>query len=296
MRNIYILAFVLLISLSAKAQFPSEKAIASPTNDKLGLYFWKKSVTIVECDVVGVYKQEEIQKIARSSQVGDLFRVILNDATEVVIEFLDFVKANDTPTEEFYLFNSKAGKSDTDGKKRTGELPVNKRRYFKITRDLLDKAAMVENYYGSSLSLGVLSLPFRYRPQNGFKDVSGTFNLGAGLGIRLPHLQSRRFRYSILAAFTVSNTVLDESVITQSVADLSKVNNLSAFSFSVGFLAEYEKVQAGLFFGCDRISRLNDLKFDWVHQGKPWISIGFGLAIFSNEKESDNSIGRQVNR
>jgi hypothetical protein len=66
---------------------------------------------------------------------------------------------------------------------------------------------------------------------------------------------------------------------------LASTNNFTAFSFSLGILAEYQRVQAGIFLGWDRIGKLNQREFDWQYQGKPWISVGFGFAIFSGQKE-----------
>jgi hypothetical protein len=53
---------------------------------------------------------------------------------------------------------------------------------------------------------------------------------------------------------------------------------------------KYQKVQAGIFIGWDRIGKLNQREFKWQYQGKSWISVGFGFAIFSGQKEKvDNT-------
>lgn len=165
--------------------------------------------------------------------------------------------------------------------------------YFKVSIEDLDANAINNDKISGGLTLGVINFPFKYRPQSGKGDFSGSFNFGAAIGYKLPHYNSRKFNYSVLSGYSISNINADSSSVERNADKLKTTNNFTAFSFSLGVLVEYEKVQAGLFIGWDRLSRINHNEFGWIYQGAPWLSVGFGLSIFSTEKPADNTTSTQ---
>jgi len=54
-------------------------------------------------------------------------------------------------------------------------------------------------------------------------------------------------------------------------------------------MVEYQNIQAGVFVGWDHIGRINQNTYGWIYQSKPWISVGFGYAIFTKEKSKEKS-------
>ncbi|MEM8907938.1 MAG: hypothetical protein AAGD05_08850, partial [Bacteroidota bacterium] len=136
-----------------------------------------------------------------------------------------------------------------------------------------------------SLAFGIINFPFKARFAEDRFDFSGAFNFGAAIGYKFKHKSYRKFNFSVLTGYSISTVVLDSVSVRQNAKDLSATNNFTAFSFSTGLLFEYEKVQAGIFLGWDFLNRINQDRYGWKYQGTPWLSVGFGYSIFSNEKE-----------
>ena len=260
---------------------------------KIGLYKWKESVFIEPCNIDGT---DLVGATETTTIAGQRFRVLkIIDGAEAIIQILDYTKKT-TPgsariydaTTDFFRYNFKGTSSEF------ASLPdeqVNSRNYgqdqayFKVGLSLIDDLSFRDSKISGSLAAGIINFPFKYRPQKGNVDFTGSFNFGAGIGYTFPHKSWRQFTHSVLSGYSISNIVLDSSSTNRNQSKLASVNNFSAFSFSLGYLIQYQKVQAGFFIGWDRLSKINQMQFEWQYQGKPWVSVGFGLAIFSNQKE-----------
>ncbi len=260
---------------------------------KIGLYKWKEAVRIKPCSING--SSDPIPEI--TSMVGQKFRVLHIDSV-AIIQILDYTKRGKSKTKKvipetyFYKYNFKG---DTSSYKRLSDDEVNSRiygdnqAYFKVKEELIDQYATKESTNVSSLGAGVINFPFKYRPQKGKTDFSGAFNFGAGIGYTFKHKSWRQYTHSIISGYSISNIVLDSSNTNKNQGKLASTNNFTAFSFSLGYLIQHQKVQAGIFIGWDWLNKINQNEFDWRYQGKPWISIGFGFAIFSEQKEKEDS-------
>jgi len=156
-------------------------------------------------------------------------------------------------------------------------------KYFLVNISDIEKYAIRTGRYAGSLAIGVLNLPFKFRPQRR-SDFSGGFNLGVAVGYKMPHNVNRKTSVSILGGFSLSTQNIDTTTIKRNLSLVQGVNNLSSLSYSLGGIIEYENAQVGLFFGLDLLNRINQSNFGWVYQGKPWISFGIGYSIFSKEK------------
>ncbi len=259
---------------------------------KIGKYRWSESVIITNCSIDGTESDEGVI----TSNVGQKFRVINILENLAIIQILDYtekVKEDNSariikPNSEFYKYNFRGSKTDFNN---LADEDVNARnygdrqRYFSVETRLIEKYAMDESVVGGTLAAGVINFPFKYRPQKDNKDFSGAFNFGAGIGFTFRHKKWRQLTHAIISGYSISNIVLDSPSVSKNADKLANTNNFSAFSFSLGYLIQYQQVQAGLFVGWDRLSNINQVEYDWNHQGKPWLSVGFGLAIFSGQKE-----------
>lgn len=261
-----------------------------------GLYKWTTVVLMMPCLHNGSKETADSAKVL--SLVGQKFRVLyVSNDNKAVIQILDYTKktkcsAKTTQTKvydatpNFFKYNYK-GKPD--GYTNLEATDVNSRnygsnqRYFLVDVSYIDAFAVKETKVGLALTTGVINFPFKYRPQKNKADFSGAFNFGAAIGFTLPHKQWRKFTHSVISGYSISEIVLDSASTDKNQKQLSSTNNFSAFSFSLGYLVQYQSVQAGIFVGVDRLSRINQEHYGWHYQGKPWISIGFGLAIFSKE-------------
>ena len=271
------------------------------SNSRIGLYIWKQAVMIQPADVNGTALNNgatpPVNDQPIASKSGQKFRVLqlVSNNTLAVIQVLDYTEKNTKTrkykaTSDFYKYNFKGTAGLYTG--LTDEA-VNSRSYgtnqayFTVPIGIItdETLAIKEDKIGGALAAGVINFPFKYRPQKGMADFSGAFNFGAGIGYKFPHKSWRQFSYSIMSGYSISNVVLDSSNSNKNQGKLASTNNFTAFSFSIGFLAEYQRVQAGIFLGWDRISKINQREFEWQYQGKSWISVGFGFAIFSAQKE-----------
>lgn len=276
---------------------------------KIGLYKWREVVFIQPCYINGDNYTTTTTNAAgiavtvtvpeTTTKAGQKFRVLkIIDGANAIIQVLDYTKETTGPkkyqaTPDFYKYNFRGTIVEYNS---LTEEAINSRNYgihqayFRVGVSILDELAVKESTVGGSLAAGVINFPFKYRIQKGNADFSGAFNFGAGIGYTFPHLSWRSFSHSIISGYSISNIVLDSSNSNKNQDKLASTNNFAAFSFSLGYLVQYQKVQAGIFLGWDRLSKINQNEFDWQYQGKPWISIGFGLAIFSGQKEkSDNN-------
>lgn len=264
-------------------------------NSKIGLYKWKEAVLIKHCNIDGT----EIPQPEVITKSGQMFRVLkIIEGSEVIIQILDYTESITSgkrrtyqPTADFFKYNFIGTTVDFDSLTEEQVISKNygqRQAYFKVGITLIDQHATKESYITGSLAAGVINFPFKYRPQKGNSDFSGSFNFGAGIGYTFKHKIYSPYTHSIISGYSISNIVLDASNVKKNQDKLETTNNFTAFSFSLGYLIQYQSVQAGIFIGWDRISKINHLEFDWQYQGKTWISVGFGLAIFSSQKEKSN--------
>ncbi|MES2648176.1 MAG: hypothetical protein V4717_14970 [Bacteroidota bacterium] len=259
---------------------------AAEETDRIGLYFWKHARTMKSCHING-----DLDDGSQASEPGQKFQVIEIIKDSAIIKILDYTKKKDDKTLElspkFFVYNYKADRTvytNSATENRMARAYGANQLYFKIPVIDLDKYAVREEIIKASLAAGIINFPFKYRPQKDNKDFTGSFNFGAGVGYTFSHKSWRTFTHSVLSGYSISNIVLDAASVTKNAEKLESTNNFTAFSFSLGYMVQYDKVQAGIFLGWDNISKITHNEFNWVYQGKPWISVGFGLAIFSGEK------------
>lgn len=292
MRYVFYKVVIVLLILSSECFGQSEE------NIKIGLYQWSEVVIIKRCDIHGVDLSRPDSLLL--SKVGQKFRVIsLLDNGFAVIKILDYtnIRKNytsdssrkkakfDLPVQEYFQYNYLGSDTSYFDEKSKGGIYYNNQAYFKIKVKVIDDCAVKETRIGGSFAAGVINFPFKYRPQKGNTDFSGAFNFGAGLGYTFAHKTQTQFTQSIISGYSISNIILDSASTIRNQGELASTNNFTAFSFSIGYVIEYQKVQAGLFLGIDMINKINQKQFGWQYQNKPWISVGLGVAIFSGEKE-----------
>ncbi len=295
--NLYTLSLILAIVLNDKESNGQAK--------KIGLYKWNESVIIQPSDING----GALAAPKLETEPGQKFRVIaikINKTTTkniAVIKFLDytsykrqllFFNKRLIADPRFYKFNysntPEIYKLLDDPKKNSRNYGADQ-RYFTVELTEIDSLAskVLPTKVGGALAFGIINFPFKYRTKKNSNDFTGAFNFGAALGYKLPHRTYHNFTYSLLSGYSISNVVLDSASTGKNQSKLASTNNFTAFSFSLGFLVEYQKVQAGVFIGWDQINRINQNQFEWQYQGKPWLSVGFGYSIFAPQTTKADS-------
>lgn len=266
----------------------------------IGKYFWNDAIMMEEAeDISGRGTGKYVV-----SKSGQKFIVISDhpDSLTVTLKVLDYTVKNKDKndslnklyeaTGDFYKYNYKGTSSEY---KKLSSHDVNSRnysdsqKYFLVSKSILKAHSTKYTKTRLSLAFGALSFPFKFRIQKNTIDFSSGFNMGAAIGIRLPHYSFREFTHTFLTAYSFSTINIDSTAATRNHDLLTTTNNFSAFTFSLGYMIEYDNIQAGIFVGCDHIGRINQNTYGWIYQSKPWISVGFGYAIFTKEKSKEIS-------
>jgi hypothetical protein len=148
--------------------------------------------------------------------------------------------------------------------------------YFTITKAQLDFKAVLIKKSDIDLVVGTIITPIklRFSPFDFSKDIS----VGSTFGIKYNLNQDKQSAVAFLIGTGISSISVDSFSThgrTQKSADLL------AFTPSIGGVIEMGNAQVGIFLGVDFISNVNQLKYDWIYQGKPWLSFGIGYSMFS---------------
>ncbi len=120
-----------------------------------------------------------------------------------------------------------------------------------------------------------LRFPWRNSRTNEFefsKDVS----IGTAIGYRFGISEFNPYYLSPVATIGISDISID-SANTNGM--IKKPINVAGFTWSVGVVAEFGKMQFGIFGGADYVSK--NSSYHWVNQNTTWISIGIGYQLFS---------------
>lgn len=122
------------------------------------------------------------------------------------------------------------------------------------------------------LSVGLLTLPFKARPQDKFS-FDTEFNLNTTLNFYLFRVYNSSFNLQIGTGIGDMNLNPSNSEIEE-----KKSQNVSTLSLFGGAMISYKKVQAGLYIGVDHIN--NQAQYQWKHNGNLWFGFGVGFNVF----------------
>lgn len=121
-------------------------------------------------------------------------------------------------------------------------------------------------------------LPFKLRPQYGVFSKDLTLS---GMG-GLKHNIRRNQDASISAVIGVGiSSITVDSISTR--GEFRSTAEQAAITISTGLVTKWRHLQFGAFIGWDHLSQAERL--GWKHQGAPWVGLGIGLAVFTEEKE-----------
>ncbi|WP_323787661.1 hypothetical protein [Psychroserpens sp.] len=123
------------------------------------------------------------------------------------------------------------------------------------------------------ISIGILTLPFKARPQEEFA-FDTKFNLNSTLNVRLKKWNGISF-YSQLGAGVGSVNLNTGNA--NGISD-SEAQDVSILTFFSGVMLEYNKMQVGFYVGVDHIN--NQKNYDWHSHGNLWIGFGLGYNLF----------------
>jgi hypothetical protein len=238
---------------------------------------------------------------AQTEKVGQLFNLKANTNAVFIQKMLGIsnneIKTNDTimveqnvmfvvqsitPTSVFFYAKDFSELSNSDSKYKTNK---DKSFYY---NDLLFsmkiedyKVNAVDASFPDNIVLGLITLPYKLRPQNN-TSFDSEFNLNASLGVLVFGKFFGNTKLYIQAGSGLGSVSLNTSNAPGLNAD--QAQNVSCFTAFSGLMVQYKDVQAGFYFGGDWIK--NNSKYNWESQGKSWISLGIGFKVFTLAKKT----------
>jgi hypothetical protein len=250
MRYFYCFVFIVPICLYSQT--------SNDVTEKFKKYEFILECPIYKCDIEG----KIIDTSKMIAEIGSRFIVVYEEKDNCIIRFLLNTKRN------------KKAILDFKGKE------IENYKYYTIKKAQLDFKAISANFNNYSLAVGstITPLKLRFKPFTFSKD----FTIGPTIGIRYTPHEYSKISYSTLIGVGISSITLD-SFNTNGFLS----NNLETIAFtpSIGGMLEYGNSQVGVFIGLDLLNSSNDASNHFIYKGSPWISIGFGYAIFSNKQQ-----------
>lgn len=156
--------------------------------------------------------------------------------------------------------------------------------YFTIkASDFIETCVSYKKENG--VSFGALVMPIKLRFGDGVTktfDFSTDVGIGTSIGYRWGLHKTKEHNVNLLLGVGIS-AISADSLTTNGF--LEKTTTLAAFTPSLGLLFEFGRFQTGIFVGLDVIP--NEVGKQWVHQNIPWLSVGIGVQILSNDQQSD---------
>ena len=132
------------------------------------------------------------------------------------------------------------------------------------------------------LSVGLLTLPFKARPQDDFS-FDTEFNLSTTLNLNIAKIYNSKV--NLQGGAGIGSVNLNSS--NASGVEDGKAQDVATLNFFGGLMLEYKKVQAGIYAGVDQIN--NQSEYNWVHNGNLWFGFGIGFNVFKiSLGEKDN--------
>lgn len=163
-------------------------------------------------------------------------------------------------------------------------------KYFLISRGDLDSNCVktyATSWANSHFTIGLVTMPLKLRLGRDFS-FQGNLSLGTTAGVKKRISEYNPNYVNFLFGASIGTVDLD-SFNTKGKVPGQPINNMAVFSPSIGIVFEFGKAQAGIFYGWDIMARGNQVKYGWIYNKKPWISVGFGFSIFNIDSKSSEA-------
>ena len=230
--------------------------LQAQSTEKYKQYKFKLECPMFRCDING----KIIDSTQQIAEINSKFLLIYSERDECIIRFLVNTKRN-----------AKRNLNLTGHDKTTF-------RYYLIKQAQLDFKAEPADFKQWNLTVGnvVTPIKLRFNPFVFNKD----FTIGPTFGTKYKPNQYSLGSINMVLGIGISSVTLD-SLSTSGF--INKTQEYLAFTPSVGIMLEVRNSQFGIFSGFDLLSSASDVSKYYIYKKSPWISIGFGYAIFSSK-------------
>lgn len=254
--------------------------VHSQQTENTRIYEVMSNIPVVACDVIGNKLSNENTFSVPPYRAK--FALVRWKNDSVVVRFLTWSN-NDS-------LKSRFNESLVRYRGLSGDSVVRNNRYFLITKSDLDSNCIKVYNRGiknSVFTLGLVTMPMKLRLGKNF-DFQGNLSLGTTAGAKFRISKYNPNYLNLLFGASISTVTLD-SFSTGGRVSGQPITNMAVFSPSFGMVFEFGKAQAGIFYGWDFLNKSSQIQYQWIHDRRPWISIGFGVSIFSVESNSSNN-------
>jgi len=280
-------------------------------NLKTRVYEIKYNIAVFPCDITGrkiIFNNDSMH----TPPIGARFiliRPMTQNSDEYIIRYLVWNKKKSPILYNYYnkpwnqdslQWTSDTRNNSSGWRERSSNEDLRGESYSKIDKFFLVQHFDLDSncikiyptgFQSAVFTVGMVTMPVKLRLGNSF-EFQGNLSLGstAGVKMRISHVNPNFI--NLLFATSISTVTLD-SFNTKGKLNAQPLNNMAAFSPSFGLVFEFGKAQAGLFYGWDILNKSTQVKYDWVYNKKPWISIGFGFSILNVDGKSEKQPTRQ---
>ncbi len=240
-------------------------------------YEFKFAVQLNECDALGV----------------------INANKEIINKGTDFYVEQILSSGDYVIHILKYKKiSKTTG--INGRLVYNAdetRKFFLLPKSSFDSNSEIKyDIPEGSFTFGAITVPIKLRfgmkdnqgNRESYFDFTGDVNIGLSAGFKWRPTKTEDFSLNFLGGFSITSVEVDEQTTKGFVSTNTKA---SAFTPNLSIVFESKNFQIGVFSGIDFLS--GELGDNWVYQDKPWLGIGLGYGIFSQDKKESTKTNQK---
>jgi hypothetical protein len=160
-----------------------------------------------------------------------------------------------------------------DFKEGTQKSHFYNKKIYSVNRSEFDKSYKIVEPV-EKFSLGLISLPFKVRPQTKFS-YSTEFNLNGALNYNIYTFWNTSINYQ--AGLGLGSVSLNTS--NSNGVSPGQEQNVSILSILNGLMLQHKSIQVGIYLGVDYIN--NQEEYQWNSNGNLWFGIGIGYDIFT---------------
>lgn len=132
------------------------------------------------------------------------------------------------------------------------------------------------------ITTGLLTIPFKLRPEQGDKNFTMTTDVTIGPYIGITKRISKRNPYYLTLPATLGLSFVNINDNTTSVVQSDpNIGIVPGYTWSTGLIVQLNKFDIGFVLGQDFAS---DVGNDWIYQGKTWYSFAIGYNFSKSEK------------
>ncbi len=215
-------------------------------------------------NVQSVMANQLLTNSAEFLETGIKYKVVGKSDSIVQLQALNFEKIAKKRKDKY--------KEKFEEPKRDLSEIYNHKIYTVSRSDFDANAAIVEPR--EKLSIGLLTLPFKARPQGDFT-FDTEFNINSTLNWSFAYTNNVSVNLQIGAGIgTVGLNTSNSSGLSDDEAQ-----DVSTITFISGLMLQYKKVQTGIYIGVDNIN--NQSNYRWESNGNMWFGFGIGYDLFN---------------